>query len=212
MILICSLSWEYWSRAVFSDFMCPSLWDFVKCRFWISRSGRDFAFLTSSWVMSILLVHGSHSVTRETEQWFSIFSTLQKNLKDVLKQIVGPSAPSFWFSRSDVGPDDLHFCYVPRNRTDVAGWGPHFEAQWINLSCWWLSVTVQWLVWWSSGDLNAVCQEFPLWLSGLRTWLVSMRMWVWSLASLSGLRIWHCHKLWCRWQTWLRSCFAVAVA
>ena len=23
--------------------------------------------------------------------------------------------------------------------------------------------------------------------------------------SLSGLRIWYCHKLWCRWQTWLGS-------
>ena len=27
-----------------------------------------------------------------------------------------------------------------------------------------------------------------------------MRMWVWSLASLSGLGIWHCHELWCRSQ------------
>ena len=32
-------------------------------------------------------------------------------------------------------------------------------------------------------------REFPLWLSGLRTQLVSMRFWVLSLASLSGLRI-----------------------
>ena len=32
------------------------------------------------------------------------------------------------------------------------------------------------------------------------------------LASLSGLRIWHCRKLWCRSQTWLRSQVAVAVA
>jgi len=31
-----------------------------------------------------------------------------------------------------------------------------------------------------------------------------MRMWVPSLASLSGLRIWCCHELWCRSQTWLR--------
>ena len=41
--------------------------------------------------------------------------------------------------------------------------------------------------------------------------LVSMRMQVQSLASLSGLRIWHCHKLWCRSQTWLRYCVAVAM-
>ena len=40
--------------------------------------------------------------------------------------------------------------------------------------------------------------EFPLWLRRLRTWLISMRMWVWSLASLSGLKICHCCKLqWC---------------
>ena len=32
-----------------------------------------------------------------------------------------------------------------------------------------------------------------------------------SLALLSGLRIQHCHELWCRSQTWLRFCIAVAV-
>ena len=31
-------------------------------------------------------------------------------------------------------------------------------------------------------------------------WLVSMRMWVRPLTSLSGLRIWHCYELWCRSQ------------
>ena len=44
-----------------------------------------------------------------------------------------------------------------------------------------------------------------------RTWLVSMRMQVRSLASLSGLRIWRCHVLQGRSQTWLGSCMAVAV-
>ena len=39
-----------------------------------------------------------------------------------------------------------------------------------------------------------------------------MRMCVQSLASLSGLRIWHCHKLWYRSQTRLRSHIAVALA
>ena len=32
-----------------------------------------------------------------------------------------------------------------------------------------------------------------------------MRMWVPSLALISGLRIQHCHELWCRSQTRLRS-------
>ena len=56
-----------------------------------------------------------------------------------------------------------------------------------------------------------VLLEFPLWLSGLRTQLVSMRTKVWSLASISGLRIRRCHELWCRWQTQVRSGIAVAV-
>ena len=54
--------------------------------------------------------------------------------------------------------------------------------------------------------------ELLLWLSGLQTRLVSMRMWVWFLALFSGLRIQHCQELWCRSQTWLRSAIAVAVA
>ena len=53
--------------------------------------------------------------------------------------------------------------------------------------------------------------EFPLWLSKLPTRLVSMRMQVRSLSSLSALRIWYCRELWCRSQTRLRSGVAVAV-
>ena len=37
-----------------------------------------------------------------------------------------------------------------------------------------------------------------MWLSGLQTLLVSMRLRVQSLALFSGLRIWHCRELWCR--------------
>ena len=32
------------------------------------------------------------------------------------------------------------------------------------------------------------------------------------LASISGLKIQHCHELWCRSQTWLGSGVAVVVA
>ena len=42
--------------------------------------------------------------------------------------------------------------------------------------------------------------------------LATMRSQVRSLASLSGLRIWCCHELWCRLQMRLGSCAAVAVA
>jgi len=38
-----------------------------------------------------------------------------------------------------------------------------------------------------------------------------MRVWVRSLASLSGLKILHCHELWYRLQTYLGSRVAVAV-
>ena len=44
-----------------------------------------------------------------------------------------------------------------------------------------------------------------MWLSGLRTQLVSVKMWVRSLASLSALRIWCCPKLWHRSQMWFGS-------
>ena len=42
--------------------------------------------------------------------------------------------------------------------------------------------------------------------------LVSMKIWVQSLASLSGLNIRHCHELGCWSQRWLGSDVAVAVA
>ena len=52
--------------------------------------------------------------------------------------------------------------------------------------------------------------EFLSWLSGKEPDTVSMRMWVQSLASLSGLRIWRCCELWCRPQMQLRSQVAAA--
>ena len=54
--------------------------------------------------------------------------------------------------------------------------------------------------------------EFSLWLNGLRTRLVPMKMWVRSLALLSQLRIQSCRKLQSSSQMWLRSGIAVAVA
>ena len=45
--------------------------------------------------------------------------------------------------------------------------------------------------------------------SAVTNWQVSMRMRVQFLASLSGLRIWCCHDLWRRLQTWFRFFIAV---
>ena len=64
-------------------------------------------------------------------------------------------------------------------------------------------------VWKNSQEIT---REFPSWLSGLRTQLISMRMKVQSPVLLSGLRIWHCHKMQHRLQIWLRSGIAVAWA
>ena len=63
----------------------------------------------------------------------------------------------------------------------------------------------------SLGLQGGLFLEFPLWLSRLRIQLVSMRMWVRSLALLSELRIWCCCKLQCRSQGWLVSHVAVSV-
>ena len=54
-------------------------------------------------------------------------------------------------------------------------------------------------------------REFPLWFRKLRTLLGSMRMWVPSLAMLSGLRIGCCCKLRSGSQMWLRSSVAMVV-
>ena len=42
--------------------------------------------------------------------------------------------------------------------------------------------------------------------------LVTIKLQVQSLTSLSGLRIRRCCELWCRLKTWLRFAIAVAVA
>ena len=54
-------------------------------------------------------------------------------------------------------------------------------------------------------------QGVPVVAQWERIQLVSMMMQVGSLASLSGLRIWHCCDLWCRLKLWLGSDVAVAV-
>ena len=54
-------------------------------------------------------------------------------------------------------------------------------------------------------------QDFLLWIICLWAQLLSMRMRIQSLASLPGLRIWHCSELQCRLQTPPRSCIAVVV-
>ena len=51
--------------------------------------------------------------------------------------------------------------------------------------------------------------ELPLWLHGNEPSIHEYL--VWSLAPLSGLRIWCCHKLWYRLQTQLGSGITVAV-
>ena len=60
--------------------------------------------------------------------------------------------------------------------------------------------------------LKKLTQGIPIVAQQKRIRLVSLRMWVRSLTSLSGLSIQHCHELWCRWQTLLRSQVAVVVA
>ena len=54
-------------------------------------------------------------------------------------------------------------------------------------------------------------EEFPLWLSGLRTCHSLCEDEVLSLTWLTGLRIWYSCKLWHRLQMQLRSGMAVAV-
>ena len=59
--------------------------------------------------------------------------------------------------------------------------------------------------------LKAARERVPVVVQQKLIQLVYMRMQVVSLASLSGLGIWHCCEPRHRSQTWLRSCLAVAV-
>ena len=102
------------------------------------------------------------------------------------------------------GPPTSHQGEETRDR-DTSGTGtvvvvpsPKAAANDFRVLCWKLSFQ-------SPGSPGG-----PVVASGYRTQLVSMRMPVRSLASLSGLRIWRCHELWRRLQTQLRSHTAVA--
>ena len=70
-------------------------------------------------------------------------------------------------------------------------WGPSSYGFGIVTAVEWvLSLVLEPLHATGSAKKNIKFPEFPLWLSELRTRLVSLRMPVRSLASLSGLRIW----------------------
>ena len=60
-------------------------------------------------------------------------------------------------------------------------------------------------------EIKNNCIGVPIAAQRKRIWLASMRTQVRSLASLSGLRIWCCHELWCRSQMQLGFSVAVAV-
>ena len=62
-----------------------------------------------------------------------------------------------------------------------------------------------------TGIQNKGISGVPVVVQRKRTPLVSMRMQVRSLVLLSGSGIWRCCERWCRLQTWLGSCIAVAV-
>ena len=51
----------------------------------------------------------------------------------------------------------------------------------------------------------------PIVAQWLQNLTIIHRTWVRSLVLLSGLRIWRCHELWCRSQTWLGSHISVAL-
>ena len=64
------------------------------------------------------------------------------------------------------------------------------------------------------GDAGTVIKQrwgIPVVVQQIQIRLVSMRLRVRSLASLSGLGIWCCRELWCRSKTWLGSHVAVPV-
>ena len=70
-------------------------------------------------------------------------------------------------------------------------------------------LSLQWLglLWWREFDPKPGNFHMPQ-HSRNKTNPQTKSLYSWSLASLSGLRIQHCHELWCRSQTRLRSCLS----
>ena len=64
---------------------------------------------------------------------------------------------------------------------------------------------------WRENETEVWEEGVPVVAHRLRTWLVSMRMWVWSLALFSGLRIWSCLKPGHGLQMQLGSSVAIAM-
>ena len=64
----------------------------------------------------------------------------------------------------------------------------------------------------AQNHLRRFRREIPVVVQQKWTQLLSMRMWVWSLALLRGLKTQHCHELLCRLQIHLGSGIAVTVA
>ena len=60
--------------------------------------------------------------------------------------------------------------------------------------------------------LQSYVKGVPTMVKQKRIQLGTMTLQVCSLALLSELGIWRCHKLWCRSQMWLGSGIAVALA
>ena len=82
-----------------------------------------------------------------------------------------------------------------------------------------LSLASQGLWYWSDGNLvwcpriqNTFNSGVPAMVQQKWIWLGTMRLPVWSVASLSELRIQRCYELWCRSQIWLRSGISVVKA
>ena len=83
-----------------------------------------------------------------------------------------------------------------------------FPGLGLNLSC--IHSYLQQHTWSSQSEFKKLDVGGPIIAQWKQIWLGTMRLRIWSLASLSRLRIWYCHELWCRWQ--LRSGIAKAGA
>ena len=126
-----------------------------------------------------------------------------------LEPLLLPSHSSHWFPCWPLSSGKAHLPYPISTPLSSQSWNLSFHSP-SSASCRdLLCPEFPWSPCHSFFLKALLLRKFLLWLSGKRTWLASMRMQVWSLVLLSGLRIQHCYELWCRLQTWLRSGVAV---
>ena len=100
------------------------------------------------------------------------------------RQVLNPLSKARDWTQNLMVPSQIRFHCTRTGTPSHCGFDLHFSLMISDIPFPWVPVGHLYIFF-----RKVFVQEFPLWISRLRTRLASMRLWVLSVASLSGLRI-----------------------